>query len=54
VNTLAPNHLTVLACVLAANGRKEEAVRVAARIPAARISTQELELLRAALTGDGH
>jgi tetratricopeptide (TPR) repeat protein len=52
VNTLAPNHLTVLACVLAANGRKEEAVRVAARIPAARISSQELELLRTSLTSN--
>jgi tetratricopeptide (TPR) repeat protein len=53
VSTLAPNHLTVLACVLAVNGRKEEAVSVASRIPAARISTQELELLRASLTAGG-
>jgi thioredoxin-like negative regulator of GroEL len=50
VNTLPPNHLTVMACVLAANGRKEDALRTAARIPATRISTQELEMLRAALT----
>jgi len=43
---LAPNHLTVIACVLAANGKKTEALQVAARIPAARISTQELEMLK--------
>jgi tetratricopeptide (TPR) repeat protein len=48
--TLAPNHLLVLACVLAENGRPEQALRAAARIPATRISTQELEMLRAALT----
>ena len=53
VNSLAPNHLTVLACVLAANGRKDEAVRVASRIPAARISAQELEMLRTALIAGG-
>jgi tetratricopeptide (TPR) repeat protein len=50
VNSLAPNHLTVLACVLAENGRKDEALRTAARIPASRISAQELEMLRTALT----
>jgi len=44
--TLAPNHLTVLACVLAANGKPEESLRVAERIPATRISNQELEMLK--------
>lgn len=53
-NSLAPNHLTVLACVLAANGRPEDALRIAARIPAARISNQELEMLRASLTPSGN
>jgi hypothetical protein len=43
---LAPNQRVVLACVLAANGRSEDAVVVAARIPAAKISKQELELLK--------
>jgi tetratricopeptide (TPR) repeat protein len=46
---LAPNHLTVLACVLAANGRTEDAVRIATGIPATRISGQELNLLRSFL-----
>lgn len=44
--TLAPNQLTVLASVLAANGRRNEAAVVAARIPATRVSKQELGMLR--------
>ncbi|MFM8363787.1 MAG: hypothetical protein ACKOAS_01390, partial [Verrucomicrobiota bacterium] len=48
--TLAPNHLTVLACVLAANGKPEDSLRIAARIPAARISNQELEMLKTFLS----
>jgi hypothetical protein len=47
---LAPNHLTVLACVLAANGRPEAALQVAARIPASRISNEELEMLKSFLS----
>lgn len=46
VRTLAPNHLTVLACVLGANGRTNEALQIAAGIPAARISNQELGMMK--------
>jgi hypothetical protein len=46
IRTMAPNQLTVLACTLAANGKKEEALALASRIPAQRISTQELDLLK--------
>ena len=35
-----------VACTLAANGKKEEALALASRIPAQRISTQELDLLK--------
>lgn len=54
IRTMAPNHLTVLACVLAANNRKEEALAVASRIPATRISTQELDLLKKHLAAPPH
>jgi tetratricopeptide (TPR) repeat protein len=49
IRTLAPNQLTVVACTLAANGKKEEALALASRIPAQRISTQELDLLKSTL-----
>jgi hypothetical protein len=53
VRTLAPNHLTVLACVLGANGRTNEALQIAAGIPAARISNQELEMMKGFLAVQG-
>jgi hypothetical protein len=49
IRALAPNQLTVVACTLAANGKKEEALALASRIPAQRISTQELDLLKSSL-----
>lgn len=46
---LAPNQLLILASVLAANKEPEKAIAVARLIPAAKISNEELELLKSHL-----
>jgi tetratricopeptide (TPR) repeat protein len=46
---LAPNQLLILASVLAANKEPEKAIAIARLIPAAKISNEELELLKAHL-----
>lgn len=43
---LAPNQLLILASVLAANKEPEKAIAIASLIPAAKISNEELELLK--------
>jgi hypothetical protein len=47
---LAPNQLLILASVLAANKEPEKAIAIARLIPAAKISNEELELLKSHLT----
>jgi thioredoxin-like negative regulator of GroEL len=46
---LAPNQLLILASVLAANKEPEKAIAIARLIPAAKISNEELELLKSHL-----
>jgi tetratricopeptide (TPR) repeat protein len=48
--SLAPNQLLILASVLAANKEPEKAIAIARFIPAAKISNEELELLKSHLT----
>ena len=48
--SLAPNQLLILASVLAANKEPEKAIAIARLIPAAKISNEELELLKSHLT----
>lgn len=49
IQNLAPNQLLILACVLGANKETQKAISVANLIPAAKISNQELELLKSHL-----
>ena len=49
LQNLAPNHLLILSCVLAANKDPKNAIAIARLIPAAKISKQELELLKSHL-----
>ena len=49
LQNLAPNQLLILASVLAANKEPEKAIAIARLIPAAKISNEELELLKSHL-----
>lgn len=53
VQNLAANQLLILASALAANNQLEKAIAVARLIPAAKISNQELDLLKSHLAKEG-
>lgn len=53
MQNLAPNQLLILASILGANKETQKAMSVANLIPAAKISSQELELLKSNLLKEG-